>query len=668
MKKIILTLSLFLMIGCSGVFAEDYTVFSPNKRIKVVVSSHDDLQFSVFYQDKAVLVPSSIALTLADDIVLGKYPQVVEARTTSVNEKILVPIKTKRDSMTNHYQQLELRFKQNFGVVFRVFDDGLAYRFTTAFNDSIIIYNEKADLLLAQDDSIFFPQVNCNQYNNPDLDCFHSSFEELYQRVKVSALESDQLGFLPVLINSDSNPKLLITESNLEDYPGMFLTGSSTHQPLLKAKFAPYPTREKTFSEYPQDLVLSRADYIAKTKGTRTFPWRVLVMVEEDGQLIETDIVNRLADPPILSDYSWIKPGKSTSEWIIDNNIYGVDFRSGYNTDTYKYYIDFAAKFGLEYVLFDAGWSNPADIFSITPGMDMDFLIQYAQQKGVGVVLWTSSSTLNRQMIAALDKFQAWGIKGLMVDFMDRDDQPTVQFYYRVAEEAAKRQLFIDFHGSYKPTGLIHTYPNVLTQEGARGQEYFKFTDNTSAEYEATLPFVRMVAGPYDYEPGNMRNETRENFRPMSNKPTAMGTRIHQMTMFIVYESPYSKMGGNPSDFLREPEYAAFMAQIPTVWNETKALKAKIADYAVVLRTAENGDFYIGALNDWTARDIDLIADFLPDATAVYTMEIYQDGINADRYASDYKRVVRTISKNDRIQFHLAPGGGWVAKISITKD
>jgi alpha-glucosidase len=372
-------------------------------------------------------------------------------------------------------------------------------------------------------------------------------------------------------------------------------------------------------------------------------------------------MVYRLVGQSQLDRPTWLKPGKSTSEWLFDNNIYGVDFKSGYNTNTYKYYIDFAAKFKLEYVLFDAGWSSWTNLFELTPGMDMEYLTSYAKEKGVGLVLWTSAYALSRQMDAALDRFKAWGIKGIMVDFIDRDDQKMIAFFDRVAEEAAKRQLFVDFHGCPKPAGLNRKFPNVLTMEGAMVQEYYKFGDKLSPEHELCIPFIRGLAGPLDYEPGNMKNETRENFKPMSNKPTSLGTRIHQIAMFLVYESPYAKMGGNPSDYLKEPDFTQFIVNIPTVWDETKVIDAKLGDYLVILRQTADGNYYLGAMNDWTPRKLTVDCSFLNEGK--FEVEIYKDGINADRYASDYKHEILEINNSSSFKIQLAPGGGWVGKI-----
>jgi alpha-glucosidase len=345
---------------------------------------------------------------------------------------------------------------------------------------------------------------------------------------------------------------------------------------------------------------------------------------------------------------------------LIANNIYGVDFKSGWNTATYKYYIDFVSKFGIRYVLFDAGWSKPQDIFEINPEMDMDYLSDYAKQKNVGLVLWTSALAMEKQMDDALDQFSKWGIKGIMVDFMNRDDQPTIDFLYRVAEKAAEKHIIVDFHGVSKPEGLHRTFPNVMTREGFIAYEYDKWSDILTPEYEVTLPFIRMLAGPMDYEPGAMQNAQKHNFRMIDEKPMSQGTRIHQMAMFVVYESPYAKMGGNPSDYLKEPEYTQFIADIPTVWDETKILEGKVSDYIITLRKAENGDFYLAGMTDWSPREFIIECSFLGEGE--YNAVIYQDGINADRYASDYKRIEMKVNKSTILHIEMAPGGGWVGR------
>ena len=529
--------------------------------------------------------------------------------------------------------------------------------------DSITVIGEEATFVPANPDTALFPRLTGEQNAEKAPGRFYTSFEERYERQPVFSKRGNEMAYVPVLIYSSIRPDILITEADIRDYPGMFLCGSDDGSGRLNGCFAPYPLDTRTTGYYPQDQVTKTASYIAHTIGSRTFPWRIASVAGCDARWLESDLVYRLGEPQVKEDFSWLKPGKSQSEWLNDNNIYGVDFRSGANTNTYKYYIDFAAKFGMAYVLFDAGWSDPGDIFSFNPDMDMEELVRYALEKNVGLVLWTSAHALSRQMEKALDLFQKWGIKGIMVDFMNRDDQEMVDFYWRTAEETAKRHLFVDFHGAYKPDGLCRTYPNAITREGAMGQEYYKFSDRNSPDNEIDLLFTRMVAGPYDYEPGNMRNSTAENFKIMSNRPESLGTRIHQMALCVVLESPYSKLGGNVSDYLKEPEYTRFLVNIPTVWDETIGLEAKAAEYAVMARKAADGDWYVGAITNWSPRDPDIDFSFLPD-DQTYNIEIYRDGVNADRYAEDYRHIKGTVTKASSMKIHLAPGGGWVARIS----
>jgi alpha-glucosidase len=639
-----------------GVNTKNIELKSPDNNVLVNIGIADKITYTVNYRSEVILLPSTISMKLKNGLIPGNYPKLKNSRKQTVNHVIYPEIRQKGTKINDVYNELELIFKGNYSIIFRAYNDGIAYRFKTAFPNDITVYDEESVYQFPSNDTVYFAQVNCGA--KPGQDCFHTSFEEAYKAIPISEITADKMAYSPTIVCMD-NLKIAITESDLTDYPGMFITGTDDGTYTLRGKFAPYPSKEKSVDFY--SVVSERADYIARTRGSRSFPWRILIIAPKDGDLIENDMVFRLAGESQLDNLAWLKPGKSTSEWLFDNNIYGVDFKSGYNTDTYKYYIDFAAKFKLEYVLFDAGWSSWTNLFELTPEMDMEYLTSYAKGKGVGLVLWTSAYALSRQMDTALDKFKAWGIKGIMVDFIDRDDQKMIAFFEKVAEETAKRQLFVDFHGCPKPAGLNRRFPNVLTMEGAMVQEYYKFGDKLSPEHELCIPFIRGLAGPLDYEPGNMKNETRENFKPMSNKLTSLGTRIHQMAMFLVYESPYAKMGGNPSDYLKEPEFAQFIVNIPTVWDETKVIDAKLGDYVVILRQAASGDYYLGAMNDWAPREFTVDCSFLKEGA--FEIEIYRDGMNAGRYASDYKHEILKINNTSSLQIQLAPGGGWVGKI-----
>ncbi len=641
--------------------AKKYTLESPEKRIAVTIEIGDRISYSVSWQNIRIIQPSSISMTIDGNQVLGENTKVRKVETNFINEKIYPPVKQKRKEVTDRCNEIKFSFYGKWGLIFRVYDDGVSWRFTTGFDKEITVINEEAVFNFPYNDSIFIPFVNCK--NNPDdVDCFHSSYEELYRKLPVSEIPKDVYGLLPSLIcPADNRPRILITEADLEDYPGMYLCGEGGGRASLKAIFPGYPVESREIGEvYTWMAVTRRADYIARTNGNRRFPWRIIVIAENDKMLAETDIVYRLSGECRLDDVSWITPGKSTSEWLIANNIYGVDFKSGWNTETYKYYIDFISKFGMKYVLFDAGWSKPQDIFELNPEMDMDWLAAYTKEKNIGLVLWTSALAMEKQMDAALEQFSEWGVKGIMVDFMNRDDQPTINFLHKVAEKAAEKHIMVDFHGVSKPEGLHRKYPNVMTREGFIAYEYDKWSDILTPEYEVTIPFIRMVAGPMDYEPGAMQNAQKNDFRMIDERPMSQGTRIHQMAMFIVYESPYAKMGGNPSDYLKEPEYTQFIADMPTVWDETQILEGKVSDYIIIMRKAENGDFYLAGMTDWSPRKFNIDCSFLGEGD--YTAVIYQDGINADRYASDYKRTGLRVNKSTNLNIEMAPGGWWVGR------
>ena len=407
-------------------------------------------------------------------------------------------------------------------------------------------------------------------------------------------------------------------------------------------------------------IVEKPAAYIAKTQGTRAFPWRVMMITDNDAALVESDLVYRLASPNKIIDFFWIQPGKVAWDWFNALNIKGVDFESGLNTATYKYYIDFAAAYKIPYIILDEGWSATDDLLKVNPDIDLPELLKYAEQKNVGIILWVVWLTLDNQLQPALDQFQKWGVKGIKVDFMQRDDQKMVNYYEKVASEAAKRRLLVDFHGSYKPTGFGRTYPNVLTREGVHGLENNKWASTVTPEHNVTLPFTRMLAGPMDYTPGAMINSTQKQFHPIWDKPASQGTRCHQLAMYVVYESPLQMLADNPSNYYGEPESMEFLQEVPATWDETKVLAAKVADYIIVARK-NDGKWYIGGMTDWTPREIEIDLSFL-DA-GLHQMKIIKDGANADKDATDLKVENKTVSSTDKMKISMAPGGGWVAII-----
>jgi alpha-glucosidase len=647
---ILFFLSLFLLLDNLEVSAKDFTLFSPNRKIEVKIQVKDKVTYSVYHNRKQLILASPISITIDNNVVLGQNPKIIDVEKRTVDEILTPVVRVKTKTIRDHFNEITIHFKNNFALIFRAYDEGVAYRFVIKFNEEVKIFSEQATFHLPKDHFMYFPEE----------ESFFSHSERLYPRILLSEITSKRMSCMPVLLDIEGGPKIAITEADLEDYPGMYLTGSDDSPTRLVGKFPYYPleVEQKNDRDVP---VTKRADYLAVTNGNRAFPWRVLVIAEKDGDLIESQMIYKLAKQCQIDDTSWIKPGKVAWDWWNWNNIYGVDFRAGINTETYKYYIDFASKYGIEYVILDEGWYKLGNLLEVVPEISLEELVAYSNQKNVGIILWVIWNTLDDQLEQALDQFVKWGVKGIKVDFMQRDDQWMVNYYYKIAREAAKRHLLVDFHGAYKPTGLIRTYPNVLTSEGVRGLEWSKWSkDDPSPEHNVTIPFTRMLAGPMDYTPGAMINATKEQFRPIYNRPRSQGTRCHQLAMYVVYESPLQMLCDSPSNYIREPECMEFLAKVPTVWDDTKVLDARVAEYVLIARKDED-EWYVGAMTNWTPRDLTIDLSFLDGGN--YTTEIYQDGINADRNAVDYKKVVKTVNKNDTLNIHLAPGGGWAARL-----
>ncbi|SOD96135.1 glycoside hydrolase family 97 protein [Spirosoma fluviale] len=625
---------------------------SPNGRLTLTVSASDSVRFSVSSAGQTLVNPSVIAMILADGRTLGNgVPQ--RSRVQSVRDSILPPVVTKRRVIRDRYKELVLEFRDKHALEFRVYDDGVAYRFRTDFTDSITVRSETARFAFANNPTVYYPAVQ----PRPEVDRFHTSFEEPYQIRSLSQLPDSVLCFSPVLLAPPTGPRIVLTESDLLDYPGMFLARQGNG---LTGVFAPYPLTEKRIeAEYSQVVVANRADFIARTTGKRTFPWRVLV-IGSDRDLPASDMVYRLATPNRIGDASWVKPGKCTDEWITNINLFNVPFRAGVNTETYKYYVDFAKRFGFDRILLDAGWSDNNDLFKITPGMNIPELVAYAHSQGVKLSMWTLAATLDRQLEPALKQFQSWGVDFIMTDFMDRDDQKMVNFYTRVAEACARAKIMIMYHGAYKPAGFERTYPNAITREGVLGSEYNIWSNKATPDHDVLLPFIRMVSGPMDYEPGLLSNATKEQFKPISGQVMSQGTRCHQLAMFVVYDSPISIFSGNPSQALLEPRFMEFLGSVSSAFDETKVLDAQLGQYIVTARQKGN-DWYIGGLGNWSAHDLKLSLDFLGDGA--FEAVSCTDGPNADRNPVDYQFSTKTVTRTESLPVHLAPGGGFLIRL-----
>ena len=642
---------LFFFAIVSSLTAEEITLSSPDKKLEIRIALTDVIKYSIYKEGNAVILPSQISLTLENNFVLGVNVKLSYEKRRTVNELLKPLVRQKFEIIKDNFNETTLSFEGDYSLTFRAYNDGIAYRFGTNINRDILVYAEQAEFNFEKDYKMFFPEETS----------FHSHSEREYLNIPISQITSKRFCSLPALVELENNVKVAITEADLQAYAGMYLTGSDKNSRQLVGLFPRYSLRDSVKGDRNL-FVAERADYIARTNGRKDFPWRVIAVSEKDGDLIESTLIYKLAKPADNnSDFSWVKPGKVAWDWWNANNIYGVDFRAGINTQTYKYYIDFASKYGIEYIILDEGWYKLGNLLQVVPDMNIAELVSYGKEKNVGVILWVSWLTLNDQLEEALNQFVKWGVVGIKVDFMQRDDQWMVNYYYKIAREAAKRKLLVDFHGAYKPTGLYRTYPNVLTSEGVRGLEQNKWSDWANPGMAVTIPFIRMFAGPVDYTPGAMINATKADFKPIWSVPMSQGTRCQQLAMYVVFESPLQMLADNPTHYYKEQECMEFLSGVPVQWDDTKVLDAKVSEYLLTARRHGN-DWYIGAMTNWTPRDLTIDLTFLPEGE--YKINIWQDGINADRNANDYKKISETINRNTKLNIHLAPGGGWVGVVS----
>jgi alpha-glucosidase len=635
--------------------AKSYHIKSPNGEIDLAITTGTAVIWSVKHEDTEVISPSTISMTLAGGEVLGKNAVVKSAKTSSADTWFNTPI-YKKDRVHDQYNQVTINFKSDYAVVFRAYDDGVAYRFITQKKGEITVVDEEANFNFKDDNKAYLPFVN--DFRNKDK--WTTSFEALYDNINISAVKKDTLAFLPVLVDVGTPKKAAILEADLNNYPGMYLTGDGSGSKNLKGAFARYPTVEHTGGYANMNYVVNgRADYIAKTAGARSFPWRVVIISTDDKQLANNDMVQKLAEPSRLTDLSWIKPGKVAWDWWNDWNISHVDFKAGINNPTYKYYIDFASANKIEYVVLDEGWSSIVDLTQISPEINLQELLDYAKQKNVGLILWTSWYALTRQTDLAFDKFAKMGVKGFKIDFIDRDDQKMVASLYEIAQKAADHRLIVDYHGMYKPSGIQRTFPNIVNFEGVKGLENVKWGVTNHPGYDVSIPFIRMLSGPMDYTPGAMRNATKANFRPVNGNPMSQGTRCHQLAMYTIFEAPLQMMADNPTIYTREQESTDFIAAVPTTFNETVALDGKVGEYVAIARR-KGTTWYAGAMSNWDARDLNIDLAFLGDGN--YKAIVFEDGVNADKDATDYKHTVINVTAKDKLSVKLAPGGGWAAR------
>ena len=531
MKKTLLCL---MMAWGSLAFAENYTVNSPDSRITVNVETGTNTTYSVTFNGKVILNPSPISMTFDNGTVIGRNMEVKKVERFTQNQVLKPVVRQKSEQIIDHYNEMVLD-ADRYKLYFRVYNDGLAYRFHTDFPDSLKVLNEEVTYCFPEDYNTLFPEERS----------MLSAQQPLFKPMKLSEIGTDRFCSTPILIKVDENARIFISESDLESYPGMFLRKQGKNE--LAGKFAAV-SLEDYKTDDRQIFPTKRADYIARVNGTRNYPWRAMIVAENDANLITNQLIYKLA-PEAEGDYSWVHPGKIAWDWYNALILTGVDFKCGINNDTYKYYIDFASKYGIEYVVIDDGWSEAWDVTKTIPEINMEELVAYGKKKNVDLILWVSWAPFREKIDEAFDKFSQWGIKGIKMDFMNRDDQEMVDFYYEVARKAATYKMLVDFHGAYKPTGWLRTFPNVLTSEGVAGLENHKWGSFVTPKHNVTLPFTRMVAGPMDYTPGAMINFHEKDHKIWFNLPASVGTRCHQLGMYVVYESPLQMLADSPSNY-----------------------------------------------------------------------------------------------------------------------
>jgi alpha-glucosidase len=629
--------------------ASQIVVTSPDGKAVIRLEYSKGLMISIEYDNKTIMAPSPVSMSIREYPEAYTNPERKKVITRKINGEIIPVVAEKRSHIPDVYNEKEVWFKGKYGIKLRAYNDGVAWRFITRFPGNITVDNELVTLNMASADSVYYGSE----------DNFVSHSERFYICRNAGSVKSNQMGILPAVFRKANGIIAAFTESDLLDYPGLYLLGNDKGNGSFSGIFPKVvdqmqPTGDRDYG------ITSRKDYIAVTRGTREFPWRVFGLVENESRLLENDISYRLGSPCKLSETSWIKPGKVAWDWWNDWNISGVPFKSGINTDTYKYYIDFASTNKLAYVVFDEGWSEPGNLDKLNPDMDMEALFAYAKQKNVGIILWVTGRDLEEKFESSFLKFKNWGCVGLKVDFLCRDDQDMVNFYEKVAETAAGYQMLVDFHGAYKPTGLSRTYPNVLTREGVKGLENTKWSNEITPVHDCTLPFTRMFAGAMDYTPGAMHNENQRTFTINWSEPMSMGTRCHELAKYIVFESPLQMLCDNPTNYMKEPECLKFLANVPVTWDETMCLNASISHFVTVARKHGN-DWYIGSMTDFSTRNFEIPLTFLDEGS--YSVTVFRDGVNADRRAEDYVSETYMVTNKSILSLNLGSGGGYACQI-----
>lgn len=661
MKNTLLILCI-CMVSCFTTKAADkpLVLLSPDGQLKLEVqTANGNLSYSVYRNDQCLLKESRIGMLLDDGTEWGTDVRIRSQKRKERSEKIVSPF-YRTPSFQSVCNELDLSMKGGYGIIFRAYDEGVAYRFYSTLKKPLVIKDEVAEFNFDCDYTSYMAYSTSAKGKDP----YAMAFQNLYVKAPLTGFDTDNVAFLPVTVDYANGVKLTITESDLEAYPGMFIKGDGKTT-SLKGEFAPYPSRMDYHPWRHMTYVAERSDYIAKPEGARSFPWRILAVSDKDTQMPVNNLVYALASPNRIGDYSWVKGGKVAWDWWNDWGISGVDFKAGINMDTYKHYIDFASENKIEFVVLDEGWYNPkvGDMLTVIPELDLPELVRYANSKHVDIILWAVFNVLDEQLEDACRKYSEMGVKGFKVDFLDRDDQTAVEMVYRIAEATARHKLTLDLHGIYKPTGLNRTFPHIINFESLFGMEEMKWStvEKDMMQYDVTMPYIRMMVGPVDYTPGAMRNASKKDFKDIYYNPMSQGTRCHQLAAYIVHDSPITMLADNPTIYRKEQECTDFIVSLPNNGiDETRILQGTLGEYIVTARRV-GSNWYIGGMTNWEPREVELDLSFLDGGN--YTATIFEDGINAAKQASDYKKETRTVSSQTKLKLNLAPGGGFALSI-----
>ena len=596
-------------------------------------------------------------------------------------------IATKRKIFRDHYNAILINFQQPLSLEIRMYDEGLTLRWIGRSNQDLKVYNETFEVNALEDAQLYYAPYEQEVPHAPGFINFvvrqgeqivnffkdkkspyESFFETQYQRNKISTITKKSFLFAPALIQTQQGKYIVIGESDVIDYPGMILQRSSQHG--ISTTFSPYPLKEQIptdSSNYGKLITVSKfADYIALTNGNRTFPWRVLMITDNPASIPASDLIQKLATPSaIKGDMSWIKPGQITDEWLVNMNLFDVSFKAGKNTASYKYYIDFAKKFGLEYIMIDEGWYLNSDLKKLNPDISIDSIASYAKEKGIGLGLWFNALVLDEELEKTLETYSSKGINIILIDFINRNDQKAMNYYVKIAEACARHKLMLNIHSAPPPAGFEITYPNAITREGVMGSEWNGWSSYVTPSHNLTIPFTRMFSGSLDYEPGLLENSVENGFRNIAVKPMSQGTRAHQIAMYLIYDNPLQYFVGNPSQGIKEPEFMKFLGDIPTTWDETIVLNGIPSEYIVTARS-KDGIWYIGAMNNWTERELEI--DLTTLGIKNYNLTGIIDGMNSNRYASDYEILNRHGTAEEKFKLKLSKGGGGVWRFEPAKN